>query len=159
MNLLLWKKRVKGSLLSSKLFDEETFYKAFIRDIRECKEEVIIESPYMTFKRVSTLLPVLPKLIEKGIKVYLITRDPKEHDSIMRAQSNSIISALQELGIEVFFCVGTHHRKLAIIDRKILWEGSLNNLSQSQSREIMRRIESKALALEMFNFLKLANIT
>lgn len=45
---------------------------------------------------------------------------------------------------------------LAILDRKILWEGSLNILSQTKNREIMRRIESKEFALEMFNFLKLS---
>ena len=33
-------------------------------------------------------------------------------------------------------CIGNHHRKLAILDRKVLWEGSLNILSQTRSREI-----------------------
>ena len=52
-------------------------------------------------------------------------------------------------------CLGNHHRKLAIIDRQILWEGSLNILSQIKSREIMRRIEGDNYAQDMFNFLKL----
>jgi hypothetical protein len=51
-------------------------------------------------------------------------------------------------------CLGNHHRKLAILDKKILWEGSLNILSQIYSREIMRRIDNQDLTLEMFNFLK-----
>jgi hypothetical protein len=50
-----------------------------------------------------------------------------------------------------------HHRKLAILDREILWEGSLNILSQSRSREIMRRIKEKKYAQEMFNFLNLGS--
>ncbi len=153
-----WRRRDEGSLLSSKLFDEETFYGSFIKDLRECKAEVIIESPYMTFKRVSMLLPAFSELIGKGVKIYLITRDPKEHDVAMKSQSEEITSALEELGVKVFFCLRNHHRKLAIVDRKILWEGSLNILSQSQSREIMRRIESKALATQMWNFLKFESI-
>jgi hypothetical protein len=42
-----------------------------------------------------------------------------------------------------------------MIDRKILWEGSLNIFSQTNSREIMRRFEDKETALETFEFLKL----
>jgi len=59
------------------------------------------------------------------------------------------------MGVQTFLCSGNHHRKLAIIDRKILWEGSLNILSQNNSREIMRRIEGEAFATELFEFLNL----
>ena len=48
-----------------------------------------------------------------------------------------------------------HHRKLAIIDEEILWEGSLNILSQGDSCEIMRRTFSDSLALQMLHFTKL----
>jgi hypothetical protein len=51
--------------------------------------------------------------------------------------------------------MGGHHRKLAIIDRRLLWEGSLNMLSQNDSCEIMRRIESNSLATQMIHFARL----
>jgi len=72
----------------------------------------------------------------------------------MEPQSEEAIRWCESIGIQVFLCLGNHHRKLAIIDRKILWEGSLNILSQTKSREIMRRIDDKEAALEMFNFLE-----
>ena len=68
-------------------------------------------------------------------------------------QSEREIEAMEALGIQVFLCTGNHHRKLAIIDRKILWEGSLNILSQIRSREIMRRLDGGGFAVEMFNYL------
>lgn len=40
---------------------------------------------------------------------------------------------------------GAHRRKLAVIDRDILYEESLNMLSQKQGGEIMRRITSLRL--------------
>ena len=49
------------------------------------------------------------------------------------------------------------HRKLAIIDGQILWEGSLNILSQVLSREIMRRTNSIELAHQMIQFTKINN--
>ena len=72
----------------------------------------------------------------------------------MEKQSEAGISYFEGLGAQVLLVKGSHHRKLAIIDQKILWEGSLNILSQSYSREFMRRIDSKVLSREMFTFLK-----
>lgn len=85
-----------------------------------------------------------------------MTRDPKEHYEGMEYQSEAEISYCETIGIQVLLCTGNHHRKLAILDKKILWEGSLNILSQTYSREIMRRIENKELTMQMFNFLKLS---
>jgi len=85
-----------------------------------------------------------------------MTRDPREHNENMEYQSEKAIRMFEILGVQVLLCIGNHHRKLAILDREILWEGSLNILSQSKSREIMRRIEDKKTSREMFDFLKLS---
>jgi len=142
-------------MFNSKLYDEKSFYPAFIKDLESCKEEVIIESPYITASRMRMLRPVFEKLINKGVKIHIMTRDPKEHEMGMEIQSEEEIRYCEVLGIDVLLCVGNHHRKLAILDGKILWEGSLNILSQTHSREIMRRIYNKETAEEMFQFLRL----
>ena len=143
-------------MLSSQLYDEKTFYQKFLLDLENCESEVIIESPYITCERMKTFDRIFEKLIKKGIKIYFITRDPKEHDQNLEVQSEEVVSYCERIGIQVLLCLGNHHRKLAILDRKVLWEGSLNILSQTYSREIMRRIEDKKLTMEMFNFLKLS---
>lgn len=142
-------------LLNSQLYDEKTFYQTFLQDLEKCQNEVIIESPYITGKRMRTFDRLFKKLVKKGVKIYIITRDPKEHDIGMEIQSEDAIHWCEVLGIQVLLCKGNHHRKLAILDRKTLWEGSLNILSQTYSREIMRRIENEEITIEMFNFLKL----
>lgn len=142
-------------LASSILFDEATFYKKFIKDLSICTKEVIIESPYITTARMNSLTPVFDRLLDQGVSVFIMTRDPKEHSGGLEVQSELAIRQCEALGIQVLLCTGNHHRKLAILDRKVLWEGSLNILSQTQSREIMRRIESERLTAEMFEFLKL----
>jgi phosphatidylserine/phosphatidylglycerophosphate/cardiolipin synthase-like enzyme len=142
-------------MMNSTLFDEKTFYGAFLRDLEGCRSEVIIESPYITSKRAEMLTPIFESLLAKGVKIYVMTRDPKEHEENMEYQSEEAISQFERMGVQVLLCIGNHHRKLAILDRKILWEGSLNILSQNKSREIMRRIESEELAIQMFEFLRL----
>ncbi|MBU1000623.1 hypothetical protein KKE78_04490 [Patescibacteria group bacterium] len=143
-------------MFKSSLFDEKTFYQKFIKDLLGCQKEVIVESPFISTKRMKTLYPVFEKMVKQGIKVYILTRNPKDYiNSNFEQQSESEIQRFEAIGVQVFICIGNHHRKLAILDRKILWEGSLNILSQVRSREIMRRISSEKLALEMFNFLRL----
>lgn len=72
--------------------------------------------------------------------------------SLYYHQAKQGIIALQDMGAVVLF-TGGHHRKLAIIDRRIFYEGSLNILSQNASCEIMRRMDSEALASQMLDFL------
>ena len=45
------------------------------------------------------------------------------------------------------------HRKVVVIDREILYEGSLNILSQNNSIEMMRRIESVNMCWRLARFM------
>jgi phosphatidylserine/phosphatidylglycerophosphate/cardiolipin synthase-like enzyme len=144
-------------LLRSVLHDESNFYKAFLKDLASCEKEIVIVSPYITNSRAQFLRPILRKQAERGVKVTLITRHPGEHDENMAVQAAGEIAELEIIGIKVLFATGNHHQKIAILDRKILWEGSLNIMSQVKSHEVMRRTENKQCASEMLKFLKLKN--
>jgi phosphatidylserine/phosphatidylglycerophosphate/cardiolipin synthase-like enzyme len=137
-------------LSSSRLFSNETFYKSFTRDLHCAKQRVYIESPFITKRRINTLLPVLSNLRQRGIEVVVNTRYPDEHEGEYIQQADEAVQTMQQLGVRVLFTV-KHHRKLAVVD-DVLWEGSLNILSQNDSCEIMRRIVSAALAKEMLHF-------
>ncbi len=139
-------------LLSSKLYDERSFYTAFSKDFKQARHEVIIESPYITKRRSSELAPLCKKLSERGVNVKILTRNPDHHDSNLRAQAWIGIKILRDAGVRVFSCDDLRHRKIAVIDDEILWEGSLNMLSHSNSRELMRRTQSKELCEQIFKF-------
>lgn len=139
--------------MKSSLHDKTTFYQVFLSDLKKCKKEVIIESPFITSKRMKTFRSLFERPLAKGVKIYVITRHPHEHEGDYQFQSEKAISYFEQIGVHPLLCLGNHHRKLAIVDREILWEGSLNILSQIHSREIMRRINSKDAAIEMFQFI------
>ena len=141
-------------LLSSELYDEQTFYPAFLRDLNQCRELCILESPFITHKRMNALYPSFRRLTKRGVRVVINTRDPREHEYRMAAEAEEAISALQDLGVLVLY-TNNHHRKLAILDNCILYEGSLNILSQSASCELMRRIQSPQMAQQMIRFTKM----
>ncbi len=155
---MLWFNRhsdMTSGLIDSSLYNEDTFYARFASDLKKCHSEVIIESPFITSRRLDLLIPSLQKLKSKHVRVTINTRDPETHDDEnMRREARFALSKLQHMGVNVLF-TGGHHRKLAIIDRTILYEGSLNILSQNNSCEIMRRIESVQLAWQMIRFVKI----
>ena len=145
----------KQKAFKSHLFTEQDFYKRFILDLNECQREIIIESPYITSYRIGLFMPIFSKLLDKRIQIHIVTRDPIDHDEYFRDQATNGILACNEMGINIVMLKNNHHRKLAIIDRKILWEGSLNILSYNRSQEVMRRIEGEDFAQEMIDFLNL----
>ena len=149
---LLYSKGICTDLLRSQLFCEKTFYSAFERDLRKSKSEVLIESPFIACKRTESLLPVFRRLTQRGVKVRINTRNPAHHEQELRIQAWQSIKMLRSTGVKVRFYNDMRHRKLAVVDRAVLWEGSLNIMSQSYSKEIMRRTVSPDLAKQMIRF-------
>lgn len=138
--------------IDTSLYDQNTFFKAFLGDLRHCKRELIIECPFITKRRVNALLPIFTKMRKRNIRIIVNTRDPIEHDGEYYYQALDAVAAMQTLGITVLY-TGGHHRKLAVMDRVTIYEGSLNILSFNDSCEIMRRIVSEPIAKELCKFI------
>ena len=147
-----------SNILSSRLYDQNTFYQAFERDLKNSRRSVLIESPFITTKRINRLMPILRSLSRKGIRIVVNTRSPLEHGPEHVIQVSKAITTMHSIGVRILY-TGKLHRKLAIIDNQILWEGSLNILSQSDSCEIMRRIVSHDLAIQMARYTGVATFT
>lgn len=112
--------RLSEDFASPKLYDDTTFYSQLMQDLKNCKREVIIESPFITFQRTQSFIPVFEQLMKRNIKVYVMTRNPDDLDSTMGIQSEREIRKFEMIGVQVFLSDYFSHRKLAILDRKIL---------------------------------------
>jgi len=138
---------------TSNLYDETTFYPAFISDLSNCKKEIIIESPFITVPKMQILKQLFEDLVGRGVTIFIITRHPEEHDTVMAEHAEAGIQYFERLGVQVLLW-RFHHRKLAMIDKTIVWKGSLNILSHRNSHEFMEREENKGKAESLFKFLK-----
>lgn len=136
-------KSKRMNIEQSQLFDDRSFFKAFSKDYKSAREQVIIESPFISVRRSRELAAISKKLIKAGVRVYVLTRVSESHTPLMARQSVSGIEILKTAGIKVKCFKDLIHRKIAIIDNEILWEGSLNMLSHSSSKELMRRTVSE----------------
>ena len=64
----------------SKLFNDKTFYNAFVNDLQKAKEEVIICSPFVTKFRSEFFKQILTKLRKRKVEVFIFTRPVDEYD-------------------------------------------------------------------------------
>lgn len=74
-------------LMQSELFNEVSFYGAFMRDIKTAKDCVVIESPFLTEKRAWYLAATFRKLTQKGVGIRVNTRNPRHHDKLLEIQA------------------------------------------------------------------------
>lgn len=142
-------------LATSQLFDEWAFNRAFCRDVKKARKTVIIESPYLTERRARYFSLLFKEATKRKVKIRINTRHPRYHSPEMGMQARLAIKLLLSSGVKVFTYGDLRHRKLAIVDKRILWEGSMNILSHNRSREIMRRSASSHLCREMIRFSKI----
>jgi len=146
--------KLQGSGASS-LFNENTFYPAIIKDMLTAKREVIIYSPFVAKFRTDFLKPTIEKLRERNIEVFIFTRPVEEYDNIIQPQIECALKRFEDIGVCVFYPGRYIHEKVAIIDREILWEGSLNILSHRTSNEMMRRTSNGDSAMQVMHYLSL----
>ena len=73
---------------SSRLYDQDTFYGSFLHDLRHAKLRVIIESPFITERRMVTLFPILERLRKRNVRIIINTKPFEEHDAHYREQAS-----------------------------------------------------------------------
>ena len=99
---------------------------------------------------------IFTELISKGIRIYVITLPPNEQPTVMK-DSKEVITKLKVLGVTIKFRHAMHE-KIALIDRRIKWIGSLNILSHNTRKEYMERIEGESATKELFDKFNLDNL-
>ncbi len=137
------------------IYNERTFYPAFTKDILKAEKEVIIYSPFITKHRADFFRKTFVRLRIKNIKLFIFTRPIGEHEEYVQEEARAAAQIYENLGAKVVFLEGSIHEKVAVIDKKILWTGSMNILSQRSSRELMTRTEDEALTAQIISHLDL----
>jgi len=121
--------------------DQTFFYKAFQNDLLKAEDKVIIISPFITIDRLVSFESVFRELYRKGVKIFIITKPFKEQ-KMSQEIGKEVTDVLRKLDIDLI-TRPLSHEKLAIIDGKIIWHGSLNILSHKNTTELMVRFTTK----------------
>lgn len=132
-------------------FTEGTFYPAFLKDLARVRESIVIFSPFATEGGTARWVDSLRAALARGVRVRILTRPPKEFGGGSTDEVANLIQALRGLGITVDLRARMHE-KIAILDGRILWHGSLNILSHRDTHESMLRLESAAACQQLSRF-------
>ena len=119
---------------------EKTFWPAFLADLRSTTQSLTIMSPFLSLNRAGKMLEYFRTLHDRGINLSIFTRPPSEQGGSLTDHAEQVIHQLQSIDATVVQRKGMH-QKIALIDERIAWEGSLNILSHHDTKEQMRRIE------------------
>lgn len=126
------------------VFDQDDFFERFNRDIDAAKALVLIQSPFITARRIRQIREVLRQAVTRGVRICVFVQtvdsrfvDPLQYKERREAQDIAA-QALVSIGVHVNTRDGIHE-KLVTVDDRILWEGSLNPLSYLDTKERMNR--------------------
>jgi len=122
-------------------FDEVSFYPAFCADLESSKSQVEVFSPFATRRRAGFLANHLRALIRRRVAVTLYTRSPSDQFDKEQAMESAAdaLEFLSKLGIRIVE-ISRMHEKVAFIDDRVCWHGSLNIMSHVDTGESMIRL-------------------
>jgi len=138
----------------SSLFTEKNFWLAFLNDLQTAEKSVIIMSPFISLRRAGKLMDFLRVLLAKGVEMRVYTRPPAQQRGSLSDHAEQVIKQLETIGAKVVQRKGMH-QKIAVIDDRIVWEGSLNILSHKDTQEQMRRLDGRNTVQEVIRNLEL----
>lgn len=132
-------------------YDSAGFWVQFKKDLRNVKSHVTIMCPYVSEWRVAFLEEYFRPLCEKGILVCVILRLTRAMMLPEKARNEAQQAEVQQVELlrRRLVSWGFHvtlrkkvHQKIIVLDGQVLWEGSLNALSDIDSSNNMRRWNS-----------------
>ena len=128
------------------LFNESTFDSAVETDIANATNSVVIFSGFVTPRRVGKLGDLLRLKVAEGVRVRCVTRPPNLNGSMDPALGKEALDLLEGIGC-VVDCRSRIHQKVVLIDKKVVWHGSLNLLSHThRTDESMTRVVNAGFA-------------
>jgi phosphatidylserine/phosphatidylglycerophosphate/cardiolipin synthase-like enzyme len=134
--------------------DEKTFYAEFERRLSEAARQVWMWSPWIS-KRAKQVVPLISDTVARGVDVRVFIR-PDEDRNMAKNWAQRELPALRNSGATIIRS-DHEHRKIVVIDERIVLFGSLNALSNSQTsntRESMLTLEGGKFAHRLLDELQ-----
>ena len=129
-------------------FDKETYYKRFRDDYVNAHEEIIISSPYVSSSGVEHLIRDSLEQGNKAVSIKLITYPTEYYSEDIRGRIDVLHNKLVTAGVEIQYADRISSR-YAIIDREIVWYGSMNLVSTIKEDDDEMRIVNKDIAMAL----------
>lgn len=123
---------------------QDAFYSHLFRDLAAAEKRIVIYSAFLTQNRLGAVQPQLKAAVERGASVWVVTKELEDRGK-QRPHYKRLEEALREWGVQIAH-KSRMHEKLVFVDDDVVWHGSLNALSFTDTQEIMARYDNRAVA-------------
>ena len=134
--------------VSDSIFDGESYAEVFGADLQTANSEIVISSPGLGSKKVWKFIHDVVPLQERGVRITVLTLASSSYPEDAAAHHEELIASLSGAGITVK-CADSCREHFAVIDRTLVWYGSMNLLSREKEDDSMMRLESAQIAEEL----------
>ena len=130
------------------IFDIDNYTDIYQNDLLTAEKEIIISSPAISGKKVYDMIHLLREKQERGIKIIIVTWKPDSYGYGDSAYWQELQERMRKAGFEMNL-VEDYCQHYGIVDREVVWYGSMNFLGKEDSEDNLMRVCSKEIAAEL----------
>ncbi len=130
------------------IYDMDNYAGVYEQDLLDANAEIIISSPGISRGKVDKLLNLLKNKQENGLKIIVITWQADRYSYGNTSIFMELHEYMRQSGIEVNL-VDNNCEHYCMIDREVVWYGSMNLLGKEDADDNLMRICSPEIAAEL----------
>ncbi len=133
---------------ASSIYDINNYAEVYKRDLLEVNSDIIISSPVIGGSKVDELIELLREKQQTGIRISIVTWKPDMYGFGDSEYWMELHERMRRNGFEMNL-VEDYCQHYCIVDREIVWYGSMNFLGKEDSEDNLMRVCSKEIAMEL----------
>lgn len=133
---------------TNSIFDIGNYSETYKRDLLEANREIIISSPAIGGKKVDELIKLLKEKQEAGVQIRVVTWKPDMYGYGDSSYWMELQERMRRQGFEMNL-VENYCQHYCIVDRTVVWYGSMNFLGKEDIEDNLMRVCSKEIAEEL----------
>ena len=139
-------------------YTDTTMWKQFFKDLESANHRLIIQSAFIGINRMKDYWAPLRRCVRRNVSVCVFLQQPERWngpDAPPVSNFEALAEGLENEGVHVTLKPEIHE-KLMVVDESVLWDGSLNYLSHTRSKDRIHRFANTEViyeAIETHNLL------
>ena len=130
------------------VYDMDNYFDVYKNDLLSAKKEIIISSPVISSNKINELINLISDKQLEGIKIIIVTWKADEYRFGESAYWMKLHDQMRNVGFTTNL-VENYCERYCIIDREIVWYGSLNFLGKEDAEDNLMRVCSENIAAEL----------
>lgn len=132
--------------VANAIYDLDSYEGVYMRDLREAREEIVISSQTLNTPKVNQLIRLSDERPE--LRITIVTWVPEVYRYGRDEVRIELMNRLRAAAFKIL-TVEDNCERFAIIDREIVWYGSMNLLSKADVEDNLMRVVSADIAAEL----------